>query len=274
MNRIVILSAALLVALPLASQEQISRTDIVDSLLAYSTAKSNLEFFQVTLLRRAEAFQEFLDHASSASLRNAIKNHYDPSKLLKEISRRCEPQLSLPQLLASLRWYESPVGAKISRSEYESVLASAAKEFSQFRQEEMQKYRTQRRRLLLERLNGHQAMNSDVDDMIATHFRKLLSLTDPQIFGSPGTESVTIKRNVASLLTRLDLQLRETLNALPSFTYRRVTNNELQMYNEFYESAEGASVGGLIAREVRTALENALDGATAELPSPRGRTQP
>ncbi len=274
MNRILILFvASLITALPLSSQEQIQKTEVVEGLLAYTTIRSQVEFFHPTLLKRLEAFQEFLDPHTYASVRDAIENQYAAPKLLQEISRRCEPQLTLPQIISSLRWYESPVGSKISRSEHEAVLPANAKEFAAFREEEAQKHRSQRRRLLLERLESHSRTGMILDSTLATHFRTLLSHADPQIFGTPGTESVTLKRNIELLLGRLELRHRETLNVLPLFAYRRVTNDELQKYNEFYESADGVWLAGLITRELRIALENALVQAMRDFPSGRGKTQ-
>jgi|GEM_PF-2146364 len=268
MRRVVTPLLILLIAsFPLSSQEQIPHSEVVDAALAHTVSTSQLGLYQQSLLKRLEAFQDILEADTYVVLRKAIENQYAPQKLLDEISRRCAPHLNRPQLITYLKWYESPVGSKISREEQEAIRPASAKEFSTFRAGEAQKHRSQRRRLLLDRLEGHIGTHSILDNTLTSHFRKLLSQSDPQIFGSPGTESVTVRRNMESLLSQVERRHRDDLDMMRLFTYRHVTNNELQMYNEFYQSADGAWLIGLVSRELRGALDNALIQATRDLPS-------
>lgn len=252
------------------AQNVIDHRFIVKSVLEYTHAHTHLQQFQRSLFVRFDAFKDGMNRDHQHLMRKVIEEEYDPKKLFADLLSYCISRLTDQQLMAALRWYESPVGSKIARQEKQPEFN---KEYKQFEQEEVEKYRHHRRLLLLNRLSSHLGTEDLWVETSSQHFLTLLRSIDANPAGSMAESPSVPRRRFEKDRAGFEDQQRKSIAIRTLFTYRHVTNNELQDYNQFFESSDGSWISSLLIEGVTNALEKALQRAEAKIINPPNPTK-
>jgi len=231
------------------------RLQHIDSLVAVSNATSfghTLQGLSATMAL-AQARQPGL-HAQKA-LRAVCERSFPLDSAAAHLRRAFEGRYNPSQFDLMIAWFSSPLGRKVAEAERATTLLKG-----DLRQEVREKVRAQwvssRRLLLLERLDGNLGLGPRQQTYALALLEDLIVPAPSSNSTDGGTSDAHVQRMLQLANDRLDFQLSDSLMFDMRVTYRSLSNDDLQRYNEFLEM----SAGRWYVQMVQQGLENAFLG--------------
>lgn len=139
-------------------------------------------------------------------------------------------------LLDILEWFDSPLGSKIARLEVASSSPESLNARLRFERTISKRWIGQRRRLLIERLDDNMGRSDLMASLVTSLVRGIW-----KSFAPAGTQDndQMMEEALAQIQRDIYPRIAQSTYALLVFSYRGIRNDDLQRYNEFYDSPSG-----------------------------------
>jgi type IV pilus assembly protein PilP len=238
--------------------EKAKQSTLITEALELSGAKKQIEQlatvlrvqYQTQLTKRQGA----IDPKEFARVQGIFKESFGEAYRAEALYQSVESSLvnkyDEKRLLATLQWFRSPLGKKISQLEVRSSAPEASQEIAKFTAELKKKPAGKGRLALVQRLDKATSATEFPVQTNLDSFRSLMKAVDAIVPPEKRLKEGQLEKLVNDMRGELQTPLRETTLVNMLFTYRTLQDDELRQYVEFAESDSGrwfatASVDGL-----------------------------
>lgn len=199
----------------------------------------------------AQAFQEIMDAAASA---------YESHKLMNIMLRSFAGKMDDAEIRSVIRWLDSPIGVKCTDLEKQSLTAEAFQELSRFAEEIQKKPpRPERLKLIGELDRATRATATSVEIFINSN----LAIATAVALSLPPESSMLLsefKKKLEAGRADIEIALQEQTRLSLLYTYRSLTDSEIQDYIKMANSPAGSKFNAVgIEAFQRAMVEGGMD---------------
>jgi hypothetical protein len=182
------------------------------------------------------------------------------------IQQACEARYNPAHFEEIIAWFQSPLGTKVSEAEHAATLLDDSHRDA-IRREVRSQWVSERRMLLLRRLDDNLALGSRQGTYALVLLEDIIGSVNRENSDQGKWSEDQVQRKLQDATTRLESRLRDSVLFEMRVTYRTLSNNDLQGYNEFLESPSGRWYIALLQQGIEDAFlegrDQYLKGLTA-----------
>jgi hypothetical protein len=235
-------------------------------LMEASGMAHSIRQIQPTMTGSFDQPQEGLPDDIRIALRQAASLGFQPDPMIEKVRARLGALLTGRHLDNTLAWLESPVGHRITDLENASAEPAAASQIESYARE-LEKHAPSKRRVdLITQLMAATGSTEFSATMLESAFLATalgINAAQPAEQRSPVE---LVRQRIASVLPKMQKENERALAVSMHYTYRTLSDQELEAYLKFLKSASGTAYTKDALMAVREAMNEALARYMQEIP--------
>lgn len=237
-----------------AQLENKSQAQIIEEILELSGATEQIKQIPAMVSAQLEQKRNEISPEAFDKTKEIMTSSFEDTKLLQYVSAELEKNYNQEDFLLILKLLQSPFLKKMAQLEIEASKPESTEKIKDFANEiSMKPPEAQRIALMLEMDNALGATNLAIQINIAA-FKSLALSINPALPPEKQLKEGELEKLTAQIRAQLQNQLAN--NTLLSFlyTYRDVSNKEMQDYINFWKSKPGALLNKLLSNAFSVAM--------------------
>jgi hypothetical protein len=219
-------------------QDSPSRVEYVGSLIAVSGASSfghTLPSLGTTILLTQRKMPR---SSAGEALATLLERSFPPDSTAKHLRESFEARYNPSQFDMIIDWFLSPLGKKIVEAERSETLLSGSRR-RELRERVRSQWVSNRRLLLLGRLDRNLGLGQRRGTYALVLLEDLIVSLNRDTPANDQISDAEVQQMLLTATDRLETRLPDSVILDMRVTYRSLSNDDLQSYNEFLESFSG-----------------------------------
>ena len=231
----------------------------LDELFELTGTRRQTTALTLRLAREFRPVKGQVPAAAEPTIERVVARTFDPDAVLRAVREEFARGLDRPKLAGKLAWLRTPLGRRVTALEIASGDPDRDRLLAEFTAKVAAAPPSERRRELIERLDwvtGSSDASADVAAARSTSVARAIALNTPAARrpsrGQLDSQADEMRASVAAAVRKA------TLVSL-LYTYRALSDEELEHYVEFESSEAGRGYNALLRRALVAALTRTFD---------------
>jgi hypothetical protein len=216
--------------------------------------------------------QEPMPMPVRAAMRDAATQGFQTAPMLDKVRAKLG-ELSEKQFDDTLRWLDTPLGRRITELENASNEPAAMQKIEAYAQERQKQPAPRSRMRLIQELNratGAQEMSNTIMEAILLATALGMNAAQPRELQ---TSPEALRKEIKSSMPEIQKQTEQFVTSSMLYTYRPLTDKELEAYIQFSRSASGAAYNKSATAGMSDAMLDAIGRFMTSIPKAMERTK-
>ena len=233
-----VLALGIIATQPASAQQPSGRLEHGQELIGASSASS----FSLTLteLHRIIAWTHPKPPSREGleALKSLDERSFPVDTTASRIQMACDSRFNPSQFDEIITWFRSPLGLEVAEAERSAALLNISRQ-RQIREQVRSQWVSNRRMLLLGRLDDNLGLGSRQGTYALILLEDLIVSLNSDTPSRGESSEAHVQDKLQAATQRLESCLRDSVLFEMRVTYRSLSNDDLQRYNEFLESFSG-----------------------------------
>lgn len=260
-KKVLLLSIILIVNVCSFSYAQYDQNTLIAEVLELSGAKKQVE--QIPDIVNAQLTQRQMEVKPEVyeKVSRIMAESYKANTLYQDVVNYFKNNFDQNRLLVILEWLQSPLSQKMSRLEIQASTAEAMQEMRNFAAQLQYTPPRQERLALVQRFDEVVGATEMSIEMSLASFRGLAKAIDPTLPPEKRLQEGQLEQLCNQMKAQLQMPLKNSTLVSFLYTYRSVSDEELNTYIDFWESDTGKWFNRVSSEAVMEAMTKAAEGA-------------
>jgi hypothetical protein len=237
-----------------------------DRLMEASGMAHSIRQIQPTMTGSFDQPQEGLPDDVRIALRQAAALAFLPDPMIEKVRARLGALLIGRHLDHTLAWLESPVGRRITDLENASAEPAAASQIESYAKEFEKQMPSKRRTGLITQLMAATGSTEFSATMLESAFLATALGVNAALPVQQRSPVDSVRKRIASVLPKMQKENEQALAVSMHYTYRTLSDRELESYLKFLKSASGSAYTRDSLAAIREAMNEAMARYMQEIP--------
>lgn len=200
-----------------------------------------------------------LPASAEATIERVVAESFTPDAVTRLAREEFARGLDRTRLEAKLSWLRSPLGHRIAALEMATAEPDQDRRLAQFARQLASTPASERRHQLIERLDwvsGGSDVSADIAAALSSSIARAVAASTP---GGPPISRRQIDSQTDEIRATTAGRVRQATVVSMLYTYRTLTDEELERYVEFESTEAGRWYNGLLRRALLAALTRVFD---------------
>jgi hypothetical protein len=207
-----------------------------------------------------------------AAMRDAATQGFQTAPMLEKVRAKLG-ELNEKQFDDTLRWLDTPLGRRITELENSANEPAAMQKIEAYAQERQKQPAPRSRMRLIQDLNrvtGAQEMSNNIMEAIMLATALGMNAAQPR---EQQTSPEALRKEIKSSMPDIQKQTEQFVTSSMLYTYRPLTDKELEAYLQFSRSASGTAYNKSATAGMSDALLEAIGRFMTAIPKAMERTK-